>query len=122
MPRANDNLADAPSHFGDQWQRFLRDLVVAGLEHGLVAADAVSRATDAVDWIRANEGRLREGNQLRYLREFAIAVMRSQGVEGGGVLAPRAAEALRLMNAYITKRTKDRPKYKKPWQPMGGRP
>lgn len=87
-----------------QQRRFLRELVMEGLAIGLVARDAVDRATSALEYVRlhARSAGLDSGAQ-KTLRWFCRAALRSQGAEGGGVLGARAIEAARLMEEFLDK-------------------
>lgn len=84
-----------------------RTLAGAGLQAGLMPADAVKRASECVEALR-NEAIVRnldsEGQKAAI--ELSIAYMRAPGITAGMTVAVRALECVRLLEEWRAKTRK----------------
>lgn len=89
-------------------KRFIKSLISASLQSGLVPSDAVTRATEAATWVRSQAvAESFDSEDQETIKAFIVASMRSQGVTSGVTLAQRGIEAMRLMNDWLKVVRKD---------------
>lgn len=86
----------------------VKSLVAASLQAGLAPRDALNRAVDAVEWLRAqavtdNLDSERQGD----IKTFTVAAFRADGVSRGTMLAQYAIEACRLCQEQFAKWRRD---------------
>lgn len=82
-------------------KRLIWRFVAASLRAGLVPSDAVTRATDAVRWIRDRAIEYKyDSEEQQQIAAFVTACMQAPGVENGITLASRGIEAARLLKEW----------------------